>query len=193
MPFDLSLMLGDFCKNGNPTLLHVFNPAACLGDCSEQCVAAAGLHRLYSAGRMNNALHGREACSAPGQRDLVVRGPLSRSLVSVSLAGTETSLGSRRDNSSACGLTTTRSRYRSIRSRSPVAVGSCGRNARCLRTPSRTRVSISGAGPARHCQLQPFASASACARHNSGSAPQVCSSALGSCGCRGRRRSGRSE
>jgi hypothetical protein len=59
----------------------------------------------------------------------------------VSSPGTETSLGSRRHSSSACGLAITRSRYRSIRSRCAIEVDSSPGNASACgphRAPART-------------------------------------------------------
>jgi hypothetical protein len=40
-----------------------------LGDGGEQSVPAFRFHRRFGVGRMNNALHGREASRGPGKRD----------------------------------------------------------------------------------------------------------------------------
>ena len=53
--------------------------------------------------------------------------------------------------------------------------------------------SISRLQPQYCCLLRPFDSAGSHATHNTGNARRACSHASGSCGCRGRRRRGRSE
>jgi len=74
--------------------------------------------------------------------------PGSGALMLGSAVGADASLARTRRISNAWGFTITLSTYRSIRWRSSMAVGCSATaiDARCFRTPSSTRFSISGAG-----------------------------------------------
>ena len=63
------LPLGNLGEGGNAAEPDVVDPSPGLGNGGEQSVAAFGLHRWFCAGRMKDALHGREAWRRPGKRD----------------------------------------------------------------------------------------------------------------------------
>src|SRR6202035_866987 len=65
----LGLTLGNLGEGGNAAEPDVVDPSPGLGDGGEQSVPAFRFHRRFGVGRMNNALHGREAWRGPGKRD----------------------------------------------------------------------------------------------------------------------------
>jgi hypothetical protein len=69
VPFALDFTLGNLGEGANAAEPDVVDPSPGLGDCGEQGVLAFRPHRRFGAGRINDALHGREDWCGPGKRD----------------------------------------------------------------------------------------------------------------------------
>ena len=120
--FAMGFAIGNLGEGGDTAEPEVVDPSAGLGDGGEQSIAAFGLHRrLRVHGRMNDAFHGREAWSGPGQRERGRRRLGWEPARHHRVAPARSSSLDMRRTSKACGLTITRSTWRSIRSRSAAA------------------------------------------------------------------------
>src|ERR1700730_14204928 len=131
-----------------PSLMSSTHPRG-LGDCSEQSVTAFGPHCRFCARRMNNALHGREAWRGPCERDRGRQGAARSGVLEAGVFGLRQNLTRGNEADFQCLKLDDHARdmvLDQVRSTSRVWGSAASIAARCLRTLSHTRVSISVAG-----------------------------------------------